>query len=128
MPWIKPPSNTKKDSLRAIFVPLPLWPGLEVRVGQPLLARGSISLQWEFRFVLELSQELVDRKGHLVAALPAPDVERAGLQLLVPDHRHVGNLLELGVADLRLHPLRLAVDLDPQVFLAEAFRQLVNRF
>jgi hypothetical protein len=37
MPWIKPPSSTKKDSLEATFVPHDLFGvGLEVRVWDSL--------------------------------------------------------------------------------------------
>src|SRR6266478_1684898 len=96
MPWIKPPSNIKKDSLRAIFVPFTSLarPGGESRT----------------------------------ASLGTREyVERPALQLLVPDHGHIGDLLELGVADLRLHPLRLAVDLDPQISIAKALGELGDR-
>src|ERR1700694_109155 len=110
--------ENKKDSPEAIFVRLtssaPAW---RREFGQPLLARASISLQRELRFALEARQELVGADRLLVAALAPPDIQSARFQLLVADHGHVGDLLELRVADLGLHPLASTVHLDSQVAL-----------
>src|SRR5205807_2238202 len=55
------------------------------------------------------------------------DVDRPGFELAVTQHRHVGNLLQLCVPDLGLHPLAARIDLDPKVTSPEAIRQSLHR-
>src|SRR3989442_14251916 len=121
--------ENKKDSPEAIFVRLtssaPAWRG---EFGQPLLARASISLQRKLRFALEPRQELIHADGLLVTALSPPDIEGARLELLVADHSHVGNLLQLRVANLGLHPFAPSVDLDPQIPMPEALAEAADGF
>ena len=76
---------------------------------------------------IKQAQEILDNDRDLVATFPPPDVQASGLQFFVADHRHVGHLLQLSVADLRLHALAPTVDLDPQIALAEPVGQLADR-
>src|SRR5207253_909845 len=66
-----------------------------------------------------LRQELLDRQGAAVLPRALVNGDRPGLGFLVADHEHVRDLLELGIANLGLHPLAASVDLDAQVGRAQ---------
>ena len=54
------------------------------------------------------------RPGSLVPARAAPDRHRPLGRLAIPGYQHVGNLLQLGLADLITNLLLPLVELDPQ--------------
>src|SRR5204862_1280571 len=74
----------------------------------------------------EFFHERAQRDASLVALLPAPDRDRAALDLLLPEHEHVGDLEELGVPDLGPHLLLPDVGLDPDSALEQQRADLLG--
>src|SRR5947207_3747223 len=59
-------------------------------------------------------QEFIQRLRFEVLARSETYRDRALFLLAISDHEHVGNLLHLRIADLRIHALHTCIDLDAQ--------------
>jgi len=60
-------------------------------------------------------EERLDPDGKLFPPVADAQVDRPALDFAIADHGHVGHLLQLSRADLRLHALGPGVDLDAEV-------------
>src|SRR5437667_4824415 len=63
-----------------------------------------------------------------VADMTLAQADAAGLLVAIAAHPEVGDLLQLSIADLGLHPLRPGVDLDPEALAAEEIRLFLHVF
>src|SRR5688500_4796674 len=73
----------------------------------------------------EPSEELLDGDAPLgPLAPPCVDTDAAGSDVIVPDHEHVGKLLELGPSDAGADRLAGGVDVDTEAALAEPGQHL----
>src|SRR5215471_11114869 len=86
------------------------------------LTRVRSSRRGETRLGLALRRHFLQRPRHEVldgaraeiAAAPAADRHRAVRRLAVPDHQHIGDLLELRLADLEVDLFLTGVEFGPQ--------------
>src|SRR5262249_38278807 len=81
-------------------------PELRLRVRPPRRGGAHLADSPRLHLVLQLGQHGVDRHGAEVAVDPVAHCHGARRLLLVPHHQHVGDLLQLRLADLEIHLLR----------------------
>ena len=88
--------------------------GRKIGVKCPLGKGYSATSCAGFRLAFDAGDECFQRHGAQILAGPQADRDLALRRLALAHHQHVGDFLQLGVADLLLHPLVGGVDVDAQ--------------